>query len=634
MKIKFIKMCLVASICLISLPDVNAFFYKVDNVTGKNLLPGYTTGGGGEGGLTPFQNSFRYIQPAPYTTDTAGLHNYTITFTQFYQGVHTQLPAPTMFWGYGDNTSQVNAVTIGKAVIENIGQPFRITYINNLPPMHIFDPFLPEVPGTDGFMPASRGVAHFHGLPNTEEADGLPMQWLNPGDSKELYYPNPTDRTVFSFYHDHAMMTTRLNVYAGLAGGWIMQNPDDLIRYTLPAGINIYDIPMVIQDRSFYTDGSLNYNLPGFNYDYPMVNGVVSPYLEVEPRRYIFRLLNGSQSSIFGIGFTTDDKFTDLTNVPFKVIGSDGGFLDATAIMQAKFLPMAPGEKYWIAVDFTGYDQQNIIMTNQDPTGIFPGVTAYQNTMGSYFGDFTGQFTVTNTIMQFRVIKPLQGSDTSIIPATFTPTSTSAAQLVAQATYTRDIIIDGGVLNGGGFMTHDAPPIINLQPFPGDNNTPLMIMPINYRRFADPVTEMPLLNSTEIWNFINLGAEIHPFHTHLVFFRVLDRRPFNAARYAADRLAKVFMPIEMYIAPNAPIYPAQPWEQGLKETVQCPQNYITRVAMVWGPYAENYMYHCHILDHEEFEMMRPISVLPESTYFYELTRKYDHGKTFTSDFVH
>ena len=282
------------------------------------------------------------------------------------------------------------------------------------------------------------------------------------------------------------------------------------------------------------------------------------------------------------------------------------------------YLPMAPAEKYWIVVDFSGYAGQNIIMTNQDPTGIFPGIAAYGNTMESYFHGFTGPYTVNNRIMQFQVTLPLSSPDTSTIPATFPPLATSAAQLIEQATYTRDIVIDGsGPQGAGGFPAYDAPMIS------GDNNTPFNIMTTNYSRFADPVTEMPLLGSTEIWNFINAGSEIHPFHTHLIFFRPLDRRPYNEAQYVADRLAGTLKPLETYV--NGPILPAQPWEQGLKETIQCPQGYITRVAMIWGPYAQNFIYHCHILDHEEFEMMRPLSVLPRPTYFYELTRKYDSG---------
>lgn len=591
--------------------------FSQDGVTGKCLLPGYTTGGGGLGGLTPFQDAFTYVLPLPTDTPAgASVPHYTISFNQFTQKVHLEL-APTLFWGYGDGTPGGNPVTIGKAIVQPIGQPFNVTFINNLPMgdmNHIFAPFLPEVPGTTDFMPSARGVVHLHGLPNIEVSDGLPLQWIDPGQKVDLFFPNPTDRTVFSFYHDHAMMITRLNVYAGLAGGWIMVDPNDA-AYNLPAGLDVYDIPMVLQDRSFYTDGSLNYNMPGFNYDYPMVNGTVSPFLNVQPRKYLFRLLNGNQSSFFGIGFSNDPTLADLSNVPFQIIGSDGGFLDATVNMTAgKFLPIAPGEKYWVVVDFKGHEGENIIMTNQDPTGIFPGIAAYQNTMGSYFSGFSGPFTVNNRIMQFRV-STTPVTDTSTVPETFPPLTPSAEQLIQQATYVRNIVIEGSAT--GGFPAFDAPNI------PGDNNTPLMIMPINYSRFADPVTEMPLLGSTEIWNFINPGSEIHPFHTHLVFYRILDRRPFDESKYIADRLTGNLQPLESYVI--GPVQPAQPWEQGLKETAQCPQGYITRVAIIWGPYAQNYMYHCHILDHEEFEMMRPISVIPSSTYFYELTRKYDGG---------
>ena len=150
-----------------------------------------------------------------------------------------------------------------------------------------------------------------------------------------------------------------------------------------------------------------------------------------------------------------------------------------------------------------------------------------------------------------------------------------------------------------------------------------MVMTTNYHRWNDPVTEMPLLGSTEIWNYISNGSEIHPFHTHLIFFRTLDRRAYDEDAYTADRLAGKLKPLEAYV--TGPVLPAQPWEKGLKETIQCPQGYITRVAMTWEPYAQNFMYHCHVLDHEDFDMMRPTSVLPKEKYFYDLTRKYDQG---------
>jgi len=126
-----------------------------------------------------------------------------------------------------------------------------------------------------------------------------------------------------------------------------------------------------------------------------------------------------------------------------------------------------------------------------------------------------------------------------------------------------------------------------------------MIMTLNRKRWHEPVTELPRLNSTEIWEFVNLTEDTHPMHLHLVRFQVLDRRVFDVFGYENGKGLRYL---------QAAIPPA-PNELGWKDVVACPPGIVTRIIVRFEGYTGKYLYHCHILEHEANDMMRPFEVV-------------------------
>lgn len=514
--------------------------------------------------------------------------------------------------------------TPGPTIVVPAGQPFYVTYNNNLPagadlrpngdPIHPMQDYIfvinetvdgITVGGDNDVLQQGRTITHFHGLPTTEATDGLPKQWVNPGDTHVAYYPNPSTRSRFSFYHDHAMDITRLNVAAGIAGGFIMLNPEDLAYLPSPATW----IPLVIQDRSFYQDtqylqtypdtADIQWNRDNLNYDTFMVNGKVWPYCPVTPGPTLLLVLNGCTSTFITVQFqdVPGDLATDLTpSYPFYLVGTDGGLLDTAKTLTT--MTLAPAEKAWIIMDFSATATH--VYLNNLPNNIVNNSD-------------TGTGIIINDVVRFDVSGTYAGSY-NISQFTPTPINPSEQDLLNSVSYIRNQTLD--LVNTGADL------------FVAEN-----------RHFNDPVTDNPLFNSVELWNIINLTTMDHPMHTHLTNFYIVDRVPFRAQapapnNYADDRLAGTLHPLEYYVA-GAPVAPDCEERNAYKETVKCwpvdPTTgigYITRIVMKFqffgGPETgpQSYVWHCHILDHEEFDMMRPFTVLPESTYYYELSRKY------------
>jgi spore coat protein A len=125
-----------------------------------------------------------------------------------------------------------------------------------------------------------------------------------------------------------------------------------------------------------------------------------------------------------------------------------------------------------------------------------------------------------------------------------------------------------------------------------------MVMLLNRKMWHEPVTETPKLNATEIWEFVNLTEDTHPMHLHLVRFRILDRRTFDTFDYLMHKKLRFI----------APATPPDANEAGWKDVVQCPPGQITRILVTFDGYAGRYLYHCHILEHESNDMMRPFEV--------------------------
>lgn len=480
-------------------------------------------------------------------------------------------------------------------------------------------PTFTETPGPyTGPVPI---VTHLHGGHTTQESDGYAEAWYLPAANNippgyategtwyeafktEFYnrwgvewepgtatfqYAND-QRAATLWYHDHTLGMTRLNVYAGPAGFYILRGgPDDEVIGTLPGpapalgdppGMRYYEIPIAIQDRSFNADGSLFYPdtrefFDGFAGPYipysdispiwnpeffgntMVVNGRTWPYLEVEPRRYRFRFLNGCNSRFLIL------KFSD-PNLTFWQIGSEGGFLPAP--VELPQLLLGPAERADVIVDFSSFAPgTEILLHNLGPDEPFGG-----GVPGIDFDPADPE--TTGQVMQFRVV-PLTAADTS------TPPNQLALPPfvgLGPESHTRRVSLneeDSAVLPGVG-------PRAALLGTVDDNGEPVPLM------WDDPITENPALGATEVWEIYNFTEDAHPIHIHELQFQVVNRQPFGGTPYSPE-----------------------PWETGYKDTVIAYPGEITRVKALFD-LPGLYVWHCHIVEHEDNEMMRPYFIGP------------------------
>ncbi|GAA4702565.1 multicopper oxidase family protein [Brevibacillus fulvus] len=479
---------------------------------------------------------------------------YEVTMRAFKQKLHRDLP-PTRLWGY-------EGMFPGPTIEARRGELVRVKWSNQLPTKH----FLPVDSSIHGVAhyPEVRTVVHLHGVNSRPDSDGYPEAWytqdfteVGPLFSREVYeYDNQLNAAAF-WYHDHALGITRLNVYAGLAGFYLLRDQHEA-SLNLPKGK--YEIPLMIQDRSFKPDGSLAYPetpdpqdktlpkpsiVPGFCGETILVNGKVWPFLEVEPRKYRFRILNASNTRSYTL-------FLD-NQMPITQIGTDSGFLRNPVSVSE--LTLAPAERVDIILDFSQHANEKIALKNSSPCGgeaPNPKTTAY--------------------VMQFRVSLPLADKDTSEIPRVL---ARQTAPNPLKAERTRNLTLSGSA-------DHYGRPLLLL-----DNKS-----------WMNRISETPGVGDTEVWQLINLTANMHPIHIHLIHFYVLERIPFDVDLY--NRTGELVF--------TGPPRQPEPYERGPKDTVQATPGEVTRIVMQFGPHTGRYVWHCHILEHEDHDMMRPFEV--------------------------
>jgi len=511
----------------------------------------------------------RYIDPLPalkrlLPQSTNGeVVQYRVRMLEFTQQMHSQLP-PTKLWGYEGQYP-------GPTIEALRGRPIVVQWENYLPLQHIFE-IDPRIHGAMLPTPAVRTVPHLHGARTQSDSDGLPEEWFTPGNSALYAYPN-SQQAATLWYHDHAVGITRLNVYAGLSGFYLLRD-DEERSMNLPSGD--YEIPLLLQDRTVDDKGQLVYSptfddgqrppshswAPEFFGDFPVVNGTIYPYLQVEPRRYRFRLLNGANSRFFNLFFNLAKLPTDIPSlVTFHQIGTDGGFL-SNPVELTKLL-LAPAERADLIVDFSGLEGKTVTLSNNAPAP-FPGWDMLKPLHPALY-----------ELMQFRVNLPLSSNGN----LSSMPLPRSLPKLdEAESAVTRDFVL-GEEMDGQGRS---------------------MCMQINGKGYDDPVTEIVKLNSIEKWRFINNTEDAHPMHLHLVQFQILCRQGFNPVALRNGALELVGMPRQP--AAN---------EAGWKDTaVVNPREVLTIIVRFEG-YTGRYVFHCHMLEHEDNDMMRPFEVVSE-----------------------
>ena len=455
---------------------------------------------------------------------------YHLAMRQLACKVHRDMK-PTRVWGFGESFP-------GPTFETRSGEPILVEWANELPKNH-FLPIDYSVHGADKSKPPVRGVTHLHGGKVPAKSDGYPEDWFVPGKSAVYLYPNNQEAAQL-WYHDHALGITRLNVYAGLFGNFFVRDAfEDALN--LPKGK--YEISLTLCDRSFDLGHQLYYPVspdpesPWVSEvfgDAILANGKLFPFLEVEPRKYRFRLLNAANARFFHLALSNGQDFHQ--------IGTDLGLLPAPVAL--KNLLIAPGERADLILDFSGHAGEKFVVTND-----------------------------ALTVMQFRV-SSAAAQDASSLPSTLRPVPK---------------IPESAAVNHR---------ILTLGEKDDMASNPMMML-LNNAHWDMPITENSALDSVEIWNFLNFTDDSHPIHLHLVRFQILDRRSFEPEYYYKGGRIE-------YIGPAVP--PA-PNEAGWKDTVQAHPGMVTRIIVRFEGYPGRYVWHCHILEHEDNEMMRPYEVL-------------------------
>ncbi len=608
---------------------------------------------------------------------------YEIAVRQFTQQILPAGKPATTVWGYGPVTNQ-NGPAIFNApsltIEAKANRPVRVKWINELVAAN--GDYLPHLlpvdqtlhwanppGGTSGrdtrpVFDATPGaytgpvplVTHVHGAVGVgDESDGYPEAWFLPkarnipagyategtwydffarkasagyGETWDpgfatFQYPN-LNRASTLWYHDHTLGMTRLNVYAGPAGFFIVRGgPSDVVldgrgRAAVlpgpapalgdPAGMTYYEIPIAIQDRSFNDDGSLFYPdtrqffdgitgpylpegmghegfspiwNPEFFGNAIMVNGNTWPYQVVEKRRYRLRFLNGCQSRFLIL------DFADIPGVKVWQIGNEGGFLATPVNLTANHdnrLLLGLAERADVIVDFTNVPVGNHVLRNVGPDEPFGGgIPGFAFPIAD--DETTGQ------VLQLRVVPAVAADPTT--PPQFL--RLPAIDPLPNADRTRPLALIekmGMGLDGAGADVEGPVAAVLGTANAGDA--------VDYM-WMDPITENPGVGDTEIWEFYNTTGDAHPMHVHEVAFEVVNRERL-ATDLDTDDLVTPLQPTGVKRGP-------EPWESGRKDTVIAYPGEVTRVKATFATGGQ-FVWHCHIVEHEDNEMMRPFRIGP------------------------
>ncbi len=641
------------------------------------------------GGLRKFIQRLPGLGDIPLATKRTstyrgvGVDFYDLEAAEYHHQFHPDL-LPSRVWGYADVDGAHGY--LGGVIVATEGRPVLVRMTNKLPGQHPL-PVDKTLPGASA--PDNRIAVHLHGGLVPWTSDGGPFAWFGPGNtqgesflnpgpvvgSADYYYPNDQSARLL-WYHDHAMGITRLNAYAGLASAYVIT--DALEQSLINSGVlRDIGIPLIIQDKSFVDGTDKRYRwgqkgdlwypflyepsrwdygplvtppasvefsrlpvpscVPEFFADTSIVNGAAYPYLEVEPRHYRFRILNGSQARFHNLQLFYADSTGTEPNLrkpgPAMVqIGTEGGFLPAPVVLNDPPQPigfdpitgnatsytllLAPAERADVLIDFSRVPVGARLILYSDAPAPFPGgdpLNDYytgdpdQTASGGAPTTKPGFGPNTRTLMQLRVVPRVGPGDASTLDALFKPNSRILPPVPPldpkQAARTRNLTLNEDFDEYGRLIQRLGTADQN-----GVNNQGVATWARNY---MDAPTETPRAGDLEVWNIFNLTGDTHPIHFHLVNVQILSRRPFDPTVW--DGTPTFTGPAR---GPDAN-------ELGWKETVRMNPGECTTVIMKFdlpsvpftvptsprtGGY--EYVWHCHILEHEEHDMMRPLVVQP------------------------
>jgi spore coat protein A len=589
-----------------------------------------------------------------------GFDYYEIAVRQFVQQV---LPprmglGATTVWGYGSANHPQTFNYPAYTIEADWGRPVRVKWINEL--VDARGRFLPHLLPVDQTLHwanppgGSHGrdshgssqepyrgpvpfVTHLHGGHSSEESDGYPEAWYLPrahdipggfaragsryrrfrvAAQRKLHQAWTPGSAVFQYdndqraatmwFHDHTLGMTRANVYAGPAGFYLLRGgPGEAVEGVLPRRDRA-EVPLVIQDRAFTAEGELFYPgsraffegldrsqlripfMPDPACDGPsdvapiwnpelfgdaiVVNGRTWPSLDVQQRRYRFRILNGCNARFLILRLSNGQ--------PFWQIGNDGGLLPAPAELAE--LLLGPAERADAIVDFSGVPVgTEIVVQNLGPDEPFGG-----GTPGVDFQPADPE--TTGQVMRLRVV-PATSADRSTPPDRL---RLPAIAPLPAATATRRLSLneqDSATVR----VRSDANGAVVLDCAGGEPFGPVEAdlgtldaggsgIPLGW---DEPITERPALGAAEVWELHNFTADAHPIHIHEITFEVLGRQAIG----------------------GGPMRPPEPGETGRKDTVIAYPNEITHVRALFDR-AGLFVWHCHLLEHEDNEMMRPYRI--------------------------
>jgi FtsP/CotA-like multicopper oxidase with cupredoxin domain len=664
----------------------------------------------------------QFVDPLPdLHTIIAGTGQIVLNMSEFQSMVmpSTFVPAAgtytgTWVWGYLEQGQTAIPSYIGPVIVSTRGTPTEIKYVNNLgttatsnllawttstdQTLHWADP-KGEMGALTNYAGPIPAVPHLHGGEVPPQLDGGPDAWFlsQPGTGYKMHghayysfddpyntgnanyaiyrYPN-TQEAANIWFHDHALGITRLNVYAGLAGAYIIQDTGAGIPTNLPDLI-----PMVIQDRMFDTNGQLFFPNLGINPEHPfwlpefvgdtiVVNGKVWPFKDVDRKRYRLLFLNGSNARFYDMFFI--DPVSGIKGPPMYVISTDGGYLNnpvlidpnATGKGGPKSLVVAPGERYEVIVDFN--DPAWIAnLESFYGVGLVPNPLPVQlrNNARTPFPDGEpARKNTTGRIIEFRVFNnaPVDGSfDPSTLGALRNPMVRLVDPVLGAPgagvtpVVTRQLTLNEVMGPGGPLEV-----LVNNTKWSGTPRSDFTPVENSDGTFTY-YSELPNEGDTELWEIINLTADAHPIHLHLVQFQLMNRQPFDIKGYTAAydmAFGGVFVPaigppldynigagthpvygtlilggnpdVTAFLNPKrGPALPPLAHEAGWKDTVIVYPGEVTRIMVRWAPTdvsvgdtanehfpfdpngGHGYVWHCHIIDHEDNEMMRPDQVI-------------------------
>jgi FtsP/CotA-like multicopper oxidase with cupredoxin domain len=514
-------------------------------------------------------------------------------------------------------------------------------------------------PGGNGTAPAARDptgieaycVAHLHGGRTRPDSDGWTDNVLAsdpPGQSKLSQY-GPEPRAMMLWYHDHAMGLTRVNVMAGLSGTWLVRNAAEK-ALKLPQGP--FEVPLALRDCNLVGDAAGNL-LPGtvakfsgqllhkvetesapgaedttneFFGPFTMVNGKIWPHKHVKRGVYRFRVLNAANARTFGL--VLQDAQGNLRNDLITLIGTDGGFVDKPTTFAANQpLVLASAERVDILVDFSGLavgDQLTLLNLVNSPykgpaAGASPPIADPTQTFPQVGFDRLAE----PRVMQFQVVAG-SGSTfklTSLppnLPTDYSPIVHKTFPHEHDSHHTMLLVEANGELTFRELIEAKAGPVAITH---AGSTTHYKVVASN---FNDTTSIFAKRGSNQVWKLINLSADTHPFHVHQVQFRIIGRSPVDNIKFTpttgptagqetdnfdATTDATINGPLDVKLLIDGS---PDPVELGWKDTLRAnPGEMLTIGIENVGPYCGRYMYHCHVLEHEDMDMMRPWVILPE-----------------------